>query len=176
MDLAHEEGEGLGMEVLLNILPIGTAPIEEDILLAGVSMHINEHPHALLLALSQNHLLEVVYLGVVLLTWVFPPSIEIYSRSAEAEVAMAHSIDIDHGHDLKEKPLLEKSRRLTFRCQFLEKTFHNEGSYCLPGVHSGRKHHYFLAGEVAHVDEGYVDALKRAGDGLHLALRVDAGK
>ena len=50
---------------------------------------------------------------------------------------MTHPIHIDHGHNLKKKFFLEEACRLAIRCEFFEEAFHNEGRYCLSGVHSG---------------------------------------
>lgn len=99
-------------------------------------VHINEHSNFLLLALSKDHLLKVVNLRVMFLTGFFPPSIEVYSRSTKAKVAMTHPIRIDYGHDLKEKSFFEETCRFTVGCEFFEEAFHNEGRYCLSGVHS----------------------------------------
>jgi hypothetical protein len=136
VNLAHKEGKSLRVEVFLNVLPFAAAAIKEDILLAGMAMHIDVHPHILLLALSKDHLLKVVYFGVVLLAGLFPPSIEIYPRSTKAKVAVAHPVHIYHGHDLKEKPLLEETCRLAIGGELFEEAFHNEGRHCLSGVHS----------------------------------------
>ena len=78
MDLAHKKGKSLRVEIILDILPFTAATIKKDIFLPGMSMHINEHSHILLLTLSKDHLLKVVNFRVMLLTWVFPSSIEVY--------------------------------------------------------------------------------------------------
>lgn len=113
MYFAHKIRKRLSFRVIIFLLTISTASIEEDIFFSRMSMQINEHFNPFIFIFLFDQLLQQIYFWMIMFAWLLPLSIEIYSCSRESIVTSTHTIYIYHWNYLYQETLSEKFGMIT---------------------------------------------------------------
>ena len=119
--------------------------INEDVLLLGVSVHVDHCLDAALILREilrilvyedLYHILDCKDLAMQLLMRPLILTVEVTSRKRGAIVTTNHAIRIDNGHDLKNKLLSHLFRILVVACDEFEEPVHHERRVGLSWVYS----------------------------------------